>query len=68
MANFNRISIINQIKEEDARLEEQGYDTSFWDIEAAADNAIQQFEETGSDEAEIRYDGIKYFIVGAEDQ
>ena len=67
MTNLNRNSIINQIKEEYTRLEEQGYDTSFWDIEAAADIAMQQFEETGSDEAEIRYDGIKYFIVRAED-
>ena len=67
MANYNRESIINKIKEEYARLEQDGYDTSFWDVDAAAGDAIQQFEESGNSEAEIRYDGIKYFIVRAED-
>lgn len=65
MANFNRQDIINQIKAEYARLEEEGYDTSFWDAEAAANEAIQYFEETGNTEAEIRYDGTKYFTVYA---
>ncbi len=28
-------------------------------------NAVGQIESTGNDEAEIRYDGLKYFIVNA---
>lgn len=28
-------------------------------------NAVEQIESSGNDEAEIRYDGLKYFIVNA---
>nr|DAP85450.1 MAG TPA: hypothetical protein [Caudoviricetes sp.] len=36
-----------------------------WSIEATVEDAIRQLEETGNSEAEIRYDGLKYFIVNA---
>lgn len=28
-------------------------------------NAVEQIESSGNDEAEIRYDGLKYFTVSA---
>lgn len=62
---LDRDAIANQIRTELAKLSEQGYDTDSWSIEATVEDAIRQFEETGNSEAEIRYDGLKYFIVNA---
>ena len=62
---LDRDAIANQIRTELAKLSEQGYDTDSWNIEATVEDAIRQLEETGNSEAEIRYDGLKYFIVSA---
>ena len=62
---LDRDAITNQIRTELAKLSEQGYDTDSWSIEATVEDAIRQLEETGNSEAEIRYDGLKYFIVNA---
>ena len=56
---------IEQIRLELDRLSEQGYDTNLWSIEAIVENAVRQLEKTGNSEAEIRYDGLKYFTVNA---
>lgn len=32
-----------------------------WDVNATIDEIIDNYEQTGNKEAEIRYDGIKFF-------
>lgn len=62
---LDRDAIANQIRLELDRLRKQGYDTNLWSIEAIVEDAVRQLEETGNSEAEIRYDGLKYFTVSA---
>lgn len=45
------------------RFYDQNEEVEVFDAIQALENAKQQFEETGNSEAEIRYDGLKYFTV-----
>ena len=62
---LDRDAIANQIRLELDRLSGQGYDTNLWSIEAIVEDAVRQLEEAGNSEAQIRYDGLKYFTVNA---
>lgn len=62
---LDRDAIANQIRLGLDRLSGQGYDTNLWSIEAIVEDAVRQFEEAGNSEAQIRYDGLKYFTVNA---
>lgn len=56
-------SITDQVNKEIAKLTAKGYQTENWNIAGFVNQAIQYMEETGNSEAELRYDGLKFFTV-----